>query len=115
MQELLGKTMKSFSEGSIVKGRILQRRTNEVLIDIGYKSEGVISLSEFEDADQLDVGSEVEVLLERLEKRRTTSRSPLSTFFSRSTMSIALGRFDFKMRRVCSSVRPERDGEPHLC
>ena len=49
MQELLGKTMRSFSEGSIVKGRVLQKRTNEVLIDIGYKSEGVISLSEFED------------------------------------------------------------------
>jgi small subunit ribosomal protein S1 len=59
--------MKSFSEGSIVKGRILQRRPNEVLIDIGYKSEGVISLSEFEESDALAVGDEVEVLLERLE------------------------------------------------
>jgi small subunit ribosomal protein S1 len=67
MQELLGKTMRSFSEGSIVKGRILQKRQNEVLIDIGYKSEGVISISEFEDDTNLEVGSEVEVLLERLE------------------------------------------------
>jgi small subunit ribosomal protein S1 len=67
MQELLGKTMKSFSEGSIVKGRILQKRTNEVLVDIGYKSEGVISLSEFDDAADLEVGHEIEVLLERLE------------------------------------------------
>jgi small subunit ribosomal protein S1 len=67
MQELLGKTMKSFSEGSIVKGRVLQKRTNEILVDIGYKSEGVISLSEFEDGEPLEVGSEVEVLLERLE------------------------------------------------
>jgi small subunit ribosomal protein S1 len=67
MQELMGKTMKSFAEGSIVKGRILQKRTNEVLVDIGYKSEGVISLSEFDDSDELEVGSEIEVLLERLE------------------------------------------------
>ena len=67
MQELLGKTMRSFSEGSIVKGRVLQKRPNEVLIDIGYKSEGVISLSEFEDGTDLEIGSEVEVLLERLE------------------------------------------------
>jgi small subunit ribosomal protein S1 len=59
--------MKSFSEGSIVKGRVLQKRANEVLVDIGYKSEGVISLSEFEDSEPLEVGSEVEVLLERLE------------------------------------------------
>ncbi|HEX4141533.1 MAG TPA: 30S ribosomal protein S1, partial [Candidatus Methylacidiphilales bacterium] len=67
MQELMGKTMKSFSEGSIVKGKVLQKRANEVLVDIGYKSEGVISLSEFEDSEPLEVGSEVEVLLERLE------------------------------------------------
>ena len=67
MQELLGKTMKSFAEGSIVKGRVLQKRTNEILVDIGYKSEGVISLSEFEDDEDIEVGSEVEVLLERLE------------------------------------------------
>jgi small subunit ribosomal protein S1 len=59
--------MRSFSEGSIVKGRVLQKRPNEVLVDIGYKSEGVISLSEFEDSEPLEVGSEVEVLLERLE------------------------------------------------
>jgi small subunit ribosomal protein S1 len=67
MQELLGKTMKSFTEGSIVRGRILQKRQNEVLVDIGYKSEGVISLSEFDETDELEVGNEVEVLLERLE------------------------------------------------
>jgi small subunit ribosomal protein S1 len=67
MQELLGKTMRSFAEGSIVKGRILQKRTNEILVDIGYKSEGIISLSEFEDGEELEVGTEVEVLLERLE------------------------------------------------
>jgi small subunit ribosomal protein S1 len=59
--------MKSFSEGSIVKGRVLQKRTNEILVDIGYKSEGVISLSEFEDGEVLEIGTEVEVLLERLE------------------------------------------------
>ncbi len=63
----MGKTMKSFSEGSIVKGLVLQKRASEVLVDIGYKSEGVISLSEFEDSEPLEVGSEVEVLLERLE------------------------------------------------
>jgi small subunit ribosomal protein S1 len=67
MSELMGKSMRSFAEGSIVRGRILQKRQNEVLIDIGYKSEGVISLSEFEETDELEVGNEVEVLLERLE------------------------------------------------
>ena len=63
MQELLGKTMKSFAEGSIVKGRVLQKRTNEILVDIGYKSEGVISLSEFEDDEPLEVGTEILLVL----------------------------------------------------
>ena len=67
MQDVMSKPMPDFREGSIVKGRILEVRPREVLVDIGYKSEGVISLSEFENADTLEVGDEVDVLLERLE------------------------------------------------
>jgi small subunit ribosomal protein S1 len=67
MQELIAKSLRDFKEGSIVKGRILEIRPREVLVDIGYKSEGVIPVSEFEDSDQVEVGDEVEVLLERLE------------------------------------------------
>ena len=59
--------MPEFREGSIVKGRILEIRPREVLVDIGYKSEGVISINEFEDIQSLEVGDEVDVLLERLE------------------------------------------------
>lgn len=67
MMELLQKSMQNFSEGSIVKGRVIQKRSKEVVIDIGYKSEGVIDLSEFEDPTSLQIGDEVEVLLESLE------------------------------------------------
>ena len=67
MQELLAKSYREFKEGSIVKGRILEIRPREVLVDIGYKSEGVIPSAEFEDIESLEVGDEVEVLLERLE------------------------------------------------
>jgi small subunit ribosomal protein S1 len=67
MSELLAKGVREFREGSIVKGRILEVRPREVLVDIGYKSEGVISLSEFEDGDEPQMGDEVEVLLVRLE------------------------------------------------
>ena len=59
--------MPDFREGSIVKGRILEVRPHEVLVDIGYKSEGVIPITEFEDVENLEVGDEVDVLLERLE------------------------------------------------
>ncbi len=67
MQELIAKSLRDFKEGSIVKGRILEIRPREVLVDIGYKSEGVIPASEFDDMDEVEVGDEVEVLLEKLE------------------------------------------------
>jgi len=60
-------SLKSFTEGSIVQGRILAIRGHEVLVDIGYKSEGVINGSEFRNLEDLKVGDPVEVLLERLE------------------------------------------------
>ena len=59
--------VKEFTPGTVVKGRILEIRTNEVLVDIGYKSEGMISASEFDDPAALKVGDEVEVLLESIE------------------------------------------------
>jgi small subunit ribosomal protein S1 len=67
MQDLMSKPMPDFREGSIVKGRILEIRPREVMVDIGYKSEGIISAQEFEDVESLEVGDEVDVLLERLE------------------------------------------------
>ncbi|PYK70530.1 MAG: 30S ribosomal protein S1 [Verrucomicrobia bacterium] len=67
MQELLAKSFRDFREGSIVKGRVLEIRAREVLVDIGYKSEGIIPSAEFDNIDTLEVGDEVDVLLERLE------------------------------------------------
>src|SRR5450432_3237951 len=67
MQDLLAQSYRQFKEGSIVKGQVLEIRPREVLVDIGYKSEGVIPASEFDDMEDLQVGDEVEVLLERLE------------------------------------------------
>jgi small subunit ribosomal protein S1 len=67
MQELIAKSFREFKEGSIVTGKILEVRPREVLVDIGYKSEGIISLSEFDDPEDVQVGDEVEVLLVRLE------------------------------------------------
>jgi len=66
-EDLFSRMMKDFTEGSIVKGKIMQIRPNEVLVDIGYKSEGVISAQEFPDLANLKVGDEIEVLLEKLE------------------------------------------------
>lgn len=67
MEALIAKSLRDFKEGSIVKGHILEIRNREILVDIGYKSEGVISLSEFDNPDEVQVGDEIEVLLMRLE------------------------------------------------
>jgi small subunit ribosomal protein S1 len=67
LQQLIAASVKNYREGSIVKGHILEKRPKEFLIDIGYKSEGVVSASEFENPEEINVGDEVEVLLERLE------------------------------------------------
>jgi small subunit ribosomal protein S1 len=67
LQELIASSIKNYREGSIVKGHILEIRSREFLVDIGYKSEGVIPASEFEDPDDVEIGDEIEVLLERLE------------------------------------------------
>ncbi len=58
-----------FAAGNIVKGKIIEVRPKEVLIDIGYKSEGVISGNEFEDIKVVKVGDEIDVLIEKLEDR----------------------------------------------
>ena len=67
VQELIANATKKYKEGSIVKGRILEVRPREFLVDIGYKSEGTIPAAEFDDPSEVAVGDEVEVLLVRLE------------------------------------------------
>src|ERR1700747_2221768 len=58
-----------FAAGNIVKGTIIEVRPKEVLVDIGYKSEGVISGAEFEDIKNVKVGDEIDVLIEKLEDK----------------------------------------------
>ena len=58
-----------FAAGEIVKGTVIEVRPKEVLIDIGYKSEGVVSANEFIDIKAVKVGDIVDVLIEKLEDR----------------------------------------------
>lgn len=60
-------TLKDFSVGSIVPGKVLRVQDDEVLLDIGYKSEGLVDGDEFEDLESVQPGDIVEVLLESLE------------------------------------------------
>jgi len=61
-----------FAAGNIVKGKIIEVRPKEVLVDIGYKSEGVIPGSEFQDIKTIKVGDEIDVLIEKLENKEGT-------------------------------------------
>src|SRR5215813_3084161 len=52
-------------EGEVVRGRVVEVRDSEVLVDIGYKSEGTIAIEEFRHAGSLPkVGDDIEVYLE---------------------------------------------------
>ena len=67
LEELYAQSLRDIKEGQVVKGKIIALTAQEVLIDIGYKSEGSISLGEFSDAANLKLGDEVEVFIESVE------------------------------------------------
>jgi len=75
--ELYEESLKSIQEGEVVKGEIVQVDKEYVLVDIGYKSEGQISIQEFIDSEgnlTAKVGDKVDVLLERREDAEGTIR-----------------------------------------
>jgi len=59
----------SLQTGQIVKGTVIQVRPKEVLVDIGGKSEGVVSASEFADFATVKLGDQFDVLIERAEDK----------------------------------------------
>jgi small subunit ribosomal protein S1 len=69
MEEALKQSERSFAVGEIVKGTVIEVRPKEILVDIGYKSEGAIPVAEFEDDDPVKVSDEIDVLIERLENK----------------------------------------------
>jgi small subunit ribosomal protein S1 len=61
---------RKFAEGEVMKGTVLKITETDVIVDIGYKSEGVIPVSQFTDADGrvgVKVGDVIDVLLEDTE------------------------------------------------
>jgi small subunit ribosomal protein S1 len=62
-------SLRSISEGEIVRGTVLGIDEKEVLVDVGFKSEGVISLAEFADPSSIKVGDILEVFLEKMENQ----------------------------------------------
>ena len=70
MEELLAESkIELLKEGSVISGTIMEIRPTEVVIDFGGKAEGTIPAHEFLDLGDLEIGSDLEVFLERLEDR----------------------------------------------
>ena len=66
----MSQSQTNFAAGQIVKGTIIEIRSKEIMVDIGYKSEGSVPTNEFEDLDEdLKIGDQVDVLIIQLEDR----------------------------------------------
>ncbi len=70
MVALYDASMRHLSEGEIVTGKVIDVTNNHVIIDVGYKSEGLVPIAEFSKRDgkvDVEVGQDVDVLLEKAE------------------------------------------------
>ena len=67
IEALYESSLKKIHDGQILKGKIVKIGENDVLIDIGYKSEGVIAINEFLSKGDLEVGNEIDVYVESIE------------------------------------------------
>src|SRR5882757_6644798 len=69
MEEAMRQNPLRFAAGEIVKGVIIEVRPKEVLVDIGYKSEGVVPANEFDDIKTVKLNDIIDVLIEKLEDK----------------------------------------------
>ncbi|MBI4004443.1 MAG: S1 RNA-binding domain-containing protein, partial [Candidatus Omnitrophica bacterium] len=67
LADLYEQSMRGITQGQIVKGRIVALTPQEVIVDIGFKSEGAVNRLEFPEPETLKVGDEVEVLVDNIE------------------------------------------------
>jgi small subunit ribosomal protein S1 len=68
MDELLSSEVQSeFVAGSIIPGKIVEKRNDGVLVDIGYKAEGFVPAAEFKNFQEVNINDELEVFLEEIE------------------------------------------------
>ena len=67
MEYWLSRSVGDIEEGEVIRGRVVEVRTGDVIVDIGYKSEGAIPIDEFRHTGAPKVGDEIEVFLEAKE------------------------------------------------
>jgi len=67
MAALYDESLRNFKEGEVVRGKVVSVGTEKVLVDIGYKSEGVVLMSEFASSKEVTAGDEFDVYIEEPE------------------------------------------------
>lgn len=67
LDELYGKSLSTVNDLQILEGTVVAKNNREVVVNIGYKSDGVVALSEFRYNPDLKVGDKVEVFIENTE------------------------------------------------
>ncbi|WP_420616791.1 30S ribosomal protein S1 [Candidatus Palauibacter sp.] len=60
-------TLSRITEGEIVSAQVIGKTETDIILDVGFKSEGAVPLEEFADPDEVEMGDSVDVLLESLE------------------------------------------------
>ncbi len=66
MEQLYNQSIKIIRENQVVRGKIVSIKTKEVLVDVGFKSEGIVAINEFSQTD-LELGKELEFFVESIE------------------------------------------------
>jgi len=95
MEELLKQEMKTdFIQGSILKGRVIEKRDNGVLVDIQYKSEGFISSEEFKNWKDINPGDIIDVYLEQIEDENHMPK-----------LSVSKASFQRSWDKLCSEYK----------
>ncbi len=70
LEEMYGNTLSTIAENEVIDGTVISMNKREVVINIGYKSEGVVSLNEFRYNPDLKIGETVEVYVENQEDKK---------------------------------------------
>ncbi len=70
MTDMYDNTLSILQEKEVVDGRVISMNKREVVVDIGYKSDGIVSVNEFRYNPSLKIGDQVEVYVETLEDKK---------------------------------------------
>ncbi len=92
------KTFKDISENQIISAKVIGISENDIMVDIGFKSEGLINRSEFNNKDLPEIGSKIDIFLEKFED--TDGNITLSKY-----KADFIKRWD-ELRELCDNAKP---------